>query len=84
MIIKSALGSLRLIREKCLFRRRESLFGSAVNNPEQKTRLERAIEHGTQGQIFTCARPVVSVRSMPPTARSTCLFTRGLARSSSS
>ncbi|MEK6613607.1 MAG: hypothetical protein AABZ66_01850, partial [Candidatus Binatota bacterium] len=26
------------------FRRRESLFGSAANNPERKTRLEREIE----------------------------------------
>jgi len=39
-----------LIREKCLFRRRESLFGSAANNPEQKTRLRRDIE-ATDRQI---------------------------------
>lgn len=39
-----------MIREKCLFRRRESLFGSTLNNLEQKTRLQREIE-ATDRQI---------------------------------
>ena len=47
MIIKSALGSTSnpmCIKTMNRVRKRESLFGSAANNPKQKTRLQRESE----------------------------------------
>jgi len=73
--VKSALSSLRLIREKLASEDKESLFGSAANNPERKTRLQREIEatdreidqlvRGT-GLIFAIRWPRVSLGFRKP------------------
>ena len=53
MGVKSALGSTSnpmCVKTMNRVRKRESLFGSTLNNPEQKTRFQREIE-ATDRQI---------------------------------